>query len=104
MRRLAPAVVGGFDEFLEELRADGGETYFSLTLFDTELWQVHLATPLEQVPSLATTGYRPRGGTALLDAIAHTVISTDERLARRGSWRREGAGRCADRRARERLT
>jgi hypothetical protein len=30
MRRLAPAVVGGFDEFLDELRADGGDTYFSL--------------------------------------------------------------------------
>ena len=84
MRPLAPAVVGGFDEFLEELRADGGDTYFSLTLFNTELWQVHLATPLEHVPSLARSGYRPRGGTALLDAIASTVISTDERLARSG--------------------
>ena len=29
MRRLAPAVVGGFDDFLQELRADGGDTYFS---------------------------------------------------------------------------
>jgi hypothetical protein len=46
--------------------------------------QVHLATPLEHVPSLARTGYRPDGGTALLDAIAQTVISTDERLARAG--------------------
>ena len=36
------------------------------------------------MPPLATTGYRPRGGTALLDAIAHTVISTDERLAHAG--------------------
>jgi hypothetical protein len=62
MRPLAPAVVVGFDDFLEELRADGGDTCFSMTLFDTELRQVHLATPLEHVPSLATTGCRPRGG------------------------------------------
>ena len=84
MHPLAPSVVAGFDDFLEELRADPGATYFSMTLFDTELRQVHLATPLEHVPSLATTGYRPRGATALLDAIAHTVISTDERLTRAG--------------------
>ena len=38
------------------------------------------------MPSLAATGYRPNGETALLDAIAHTVISTDERLT--------GAGRA----------
>lgn len=84
MHPLAPAVIAGFDDFLKELRADGGDTYFSMTLFDTEFRQMHLATPLEHVPSLATTGYRPRGATALLDAIAHTVISTDERLARAG--------------------
>jgi uncharacterized protein YegL len=84
MHPLTPSVVGGVDDFLEELRAAAGDTYFSLTLFDTEFRQVHLATPLEHVPSLATTGYRPRGRTALLDAIAHTVISTDERLAGAG--------------------
>ena len=61
MHPLARSVVGGFDDFLEELRADAGDTYFSLTLFDTEFRQVHLATPLEHVPSLATTGYRPGG-------------------------------------------
>jgi hypothetical protein len=82
MRPLAPAVVVGFDDFLEELRVVGGDTCFSMTLFDTELLQVHLATPLEYLPSLAATGYRPRGRTALLDAIAHTVSSLAELIAR----------------------
>lgn len=84
MRPLAPSVIAGFDDFLKELRADGGNTYFSLTLFDTDLQQVHVATPLEDVPSLAATGYRTGGATALLDAIAETVISTDERLVLAG--------------------
>ena len=84
MTPLAPAVVAGFDDFLDELRADGGDTDFSMTLFDTTLRRVHLAIPLEHVPSLATSGYHPGGGTALLDAIGETVISTDERLARAG--------------------
>ncbi len=85
MRRLAPAVVGGYDEFMEELREGGDDTYVSLTLFDTELFLAYLGFPLADVqPLTRMPGYRPRGGTALFDAIAHTVLATDERLSTSG--------------------
>jgi uncharacterized protein YegL len=84
MSHLARAVVTGFDEFLDELRKGGGDTLFTLTMFDTEFEHVHVATPLADVPPLAKTGYRPGGMTALFDAVAHAVIDTDKRLAAEG--------------------
>jgi uncharacterized protein YegL len=84
MRHLARAVVAGFDEFLDELRSDGGDTLFTLTMFDTEFRHVHVAAPLAEVAPLAKTGYRPGGMTALFDAVAHAVIDTDKRLTAEG--------------------
>jgi len=84
MGHLTEAVVAGFDEFVHELRADDGETLFSLTTFDTRFEHVHVAVPLGDVPPLAQTGYRPGGMTALFDAVAHTVVATDRRLAENG--------------------
>ena len=84
MTPLASAVVTGFDEFLTELRADGGDTLLTLTTFDTEFRHVHLASPLDEIPSLARTGYHPGGMTALFDAVAHAVIDTDRRLSSAG--------------------
>ncbi len=84
MAPLAGAVVTGFDEFLAELRADGGDTLLTLTTFDTRFHHVHLSSPLDEIPSLAQTGYQPGGMTALFDAVAHAVIDTDRRLASAG--------------------
>jgi len=84
MSHLKQAVVSGVDEFVSELRRDGGETLFSLTAFDTRVEHLHVAVPLADVPSLARTGYEPGGMTALYDAVAHTVLATDERLRSEG--------------------
>ena len=84
MGHLARAVVSGVDEFVSELRRDEGDTLFSLTAFDTRFDHVHVATPLAEVRSLRETGYQPGGMTALFDAVAHTILSTDERLRAEG--------------------
>src|SRR4051794_15598623 len=81
MSPLADAVRSGFGEFLDELRADGGDTLFSLTQFDTEFRHIHIAVPLAEVPPLTVGGYEPGGMTALLDAVAHCVLETDKHLA-----------------------
>ena len=81
---LTDAVISGVDEFVSELRRDPGDTRFSLTAFDTRVEHVHIAVPLAEVPSLAETGYEPGGMTALFDAVAHTVLATDERLRAQG--------------------
>lgn len=80
MSHLRDAVVSGVDEFVSELRRDQGETLFSLTAFDTRVEHLHVAVPLADVSSLRETGYNPGGMTALFDAVAHTVLATDERL------------------------
>jgi uncharacterized protein YegL len=84
MSHLRHAVVTGFDEFVDELRSEPGDTLFSLTTFDTRFDHVQVAMPLADVPSLERAGYRPGGMTALFDAVAHTVLTTDERLAAEG--------------------
>ena len=84
MSHLRDAVVSGVDEFVSELRRDAGDTLFSLTAFDTRFDHLHVAVPLADVPSLAESGYVPGGMTALYDAVAHTVLRTDERLRAEG--------------------
>ncbi len=80
MQAVEEAVVAGYNDYLGELRAQGGETRFSLTTFDTSFEHVWVGEPLEKVAELDHRVYRPDGMTALYDAIAHTVLRTDERL------------------------
>jgi uncharacterized protein YegL len=81
---LRDAVIEGFNDYLAELRTEPAETSFSLTLFDTRFNKMWVGEPLDRVPPLDTFSYRPDGMTALYDAIAHTVIDTDRRLAGEG--------------------
>ena len=80
MQVVEEAVVEGYNEYLRELREQGGETLFSLTTFDTTFNHVCVGEPLESVALLDHRGYRPDGCTALYDAIGHTVLRTDQRL------------------------
>jgi uncharacterized protein YegL len=84
MRGVREAVVEGYNNYLADLRKDTADTYFSLTMFDTDFDQVLTAEPLAQVPALDSSSYEPGGMTALYDAIGHTVIETDRRLAAEG--------------------
>ena len=104
MRSIEEAVVAGYNDYLRELRAQGGETLFSLTTFDTTLRaRLCRRAARRASPELDHALYRPDGMTALYDAIAHTVLETDQRLQARGPRRREGARRRDDGRARELL-
>ena len=80
MGSIEEAVVSGYNDYLGELRAQGGETLYSLTTFDTTFNHVCVGEPLDRVPELDHRLYRPDGMTALYDAIAHTVLETDRRL------------------------
>jgi uncharacterized protein YegL len=84
MRAVQEAVIEGYNDYLDELRNDPAETTFSLTLFDTRFTNVYLTEPLEAIAPLDQRTYRPDGMTALYDAIGHTVIETDKRLAAEG--------------------
>jgi hypothetical protein len=80
MEHIGEAVVEGYNEYLRELREQGGETRFSLTVFDTRFHVRCVGEPLEAVSDLDHRRYRPGGMTALFDAIGHTVLETERRL------------------------
>ena len=81
---LAQAAVAGYNEYIQELREQEGETIFSLTLFDTDFHQPHIAVPLTEVEPLDHTSYQTGGNTALYDAIAFTVKDLEKRLVKLG--------------------
>lgn len=66
-------VQGGFKTFINDQKKLGNPK-FTFTTFDTEYDTVYDATPLKDVsPEFDHTRVFPRGMTALLDAVAHTI-------------------------------
>jgi uncharacterized protein YegL len=84
MHAVEEAVVEGYNDYLRELRDQDGETLFSLTTFDTRFEHVCIGEALANVAELSSRSYRPDGCTALYDAIAHTVLRTEQRLRAEG--------------------
>lgn len=73
-------VIEGVNQYIEDLKNDdSGETLFSLTAFDTVFEHWHVAEPVESIGSIANR-YQPRGGTALYDGIAHSIIETERKI------------------------
>ncbi|WP_285702189.1 vWA domain-containing protein [Actinomadura sp. NBRC 104412] len=70
---------GGLKAFLAAQREAPGLTLVTLRQFDDEVETVFQRTPLYDVPDFTL---RPRGTTALLDAIGSTVAATEEHLAK----------------------
>jgi Mg-chelatase subunit ChlD len=70
---------GGINAFITEQKAVEGDANFTLVQFDTEYEFVHVGTPIKKVPQYVL---RPRGYTALLDAVGRAISETGERLAK----------------------
>lgn len=74
MESMHDDVVGGFNTFLEDQKAQPGDCRLTLVQFDNQSRDtVHAARPLADVPKMGRNDFRPRGGTPLLDAIGQTV-------------------------------
>lgn len=63
--------IGGFNAFVNEQKADGGT--LSLIQFDHEYLECYHAKPIDDVEPLTRETFKPRGSTALLDAIGKTI-------------------------------
>jgi Mg-chelatase subunit ChlD len=63
--------IGGFNAFVNEQKADGGT--LSLIQFDHEYLESYHAKPIGEVEPLTRETFKPRGSTALLDAIGKTI-------------------------------
>jgi len=69
---------GGINEFVRQQVELDGEARVTLVEFDTEYQFVERGTPAEQVGPYRL---RPRGATALLDAVGRAIDETGARLA-----------------------
>lgn len=72
-------VTGGFKAFVEEQKKIDKPCTFSLVAFDDKYDTPVNFQPMENVAD--TLDFRPRGSTALLDAIGKSITETGEKLA-----------------------
>lgn len=63
--------IGGFNSFLSDQKATGGT--LSLIQFDHEYQVTYESTKIGEVKPLTRETYKPRGSTALLDAIGRLI-------------------------------
>lgn len=70
---------GAFNAYVADQRKVPGEAKLSLVQFDTKIETVYATRPLSDVPPL---DLKPRGLTALYDAIGFTVVDFGEQFAR----------------------
>ena len=82
MSSIAPDVIGGFNRFLKDQKAQAGEARITYTQFDSHYEVVYAARPISDVPELDSSTFIPRGMTALFDAIGRTLNEQGERIAR----------------------
>lgn len=74
MGGLLTDILGGYNGFLEEQRGLAlVEDTWSLTVFNDQVANRFSKVPLNRVPRLTPETFRPRGGTALYDAIGQTM-------------------------------
>jgi uncharacterized protein YegL len=77
MSAIKDDTVGGFNEFLHDQQAEQGHATVSLFSFDNTVEQVYDAQSVEDAPDLTDDTYTPGGQTALHDAVATAIETTD---------------------------
>jgi len=81
MQAIVNDAIGGFNTFLEDQKKHPGEATLTYIQFDTEYELLHENTPIKDVRPIDMTTYKPRGMTALLDAIGRTIDTVGRRLS-----------------------
>ena len=73
MAGLEKDTIGGFNAMIEKQKAEAGEAYISMVLFDNYSEVIHDRVALTAVPKLTEKEYYVRGCTALLDAVGGAI-------------------------------
>jgi hypothetical protein len=81
MASIAKDVIGGYNTFLRDQKAQPGEAKLTYTQFDHEYEVVLAGKPLQDAPELTAETFAPRGSTALFDAIGRTLNEQGQRIA-----------------------
>ena len=82
MAALADEAIAAFNSFLNDQKKQPGECRFTLAIFDHEYRLEHDGVNVQEVPELNRDTYKPRGTTALLDAIGRTLDHIGQKLSR----------------------
>ena len=73
--------ITGFNEFIKNQKEiPGDDVRFTYVQFDDQYELVYNSIPLEEVPPLTKNIYKPRGWTALYDAVGRTIYNVGKRL------------------------
>lgn len=85
MNPMVDDVVGGFNTFLAEQRAEGDDARMTLVQFDSQdpFEVIADAVRLAKVPELTAATFQPRGMTPLLDATGELIAHASKRVEMR---------------------
>ena len=84
MQEIKRDTLGGFNEYVETLKKDGGNIAFSLMSFNSnETRSRYVAEPIEKVASLTDDNYRPAAMTPLIDASVKIIKATAKAVKKR---------------------
>jgi len=72
-------VVTGYNELMEEQKAEPGQMLITTILFDTSAVTKHNCVEIKDAGELSLTDYVPSGSTALLDTVGDAVTAIRER-------------------------
>jgi len=86
MQAIEEAAREGFNAYLREQIAHGGETWWTLTTFNQDVHTRFAALRGRRVPQLGAD-YSPGGSTALYDAIGASIHKTRKHLSKLGTER-----------------
>ena len=81
MGTISEDAIAGFNRFIDDQSAQPGEARLTLVEFDDRYEILHDAVPLADVPPLTQDTFKPRGATALHDAIGKSIRQAKTRLA-----------------------
>lgn len=80
MNSVRDETITGFNAFIAEQKALPGKCLVTMMQFNTEFKLLYNGEDVKKVEPLTHQTYRPDGYTALLDAVARTIITTGQRL------------------------
>ena len=81
MESVRAATITGFNEFVAGQKAASGTATLILNQFD-DVFETVFDCPLQAAPLLTAETFKPRGSTALLDAIGRTIDELGNKLAK----------------------
>lgn len=90
MRSVTDATITGTNSYINKQKEQPGEAVLHVVQFDDVLETSHNYVDLKTATPLSRDNYQPRGGTALLDAIGHTIDAVGLKLASLAEKERPG--------------